>query len=510
MVQSTTRSTRQDDDAPQRPSKRDRIRNLKIRRPVNSNVNSTEASAPQHPSLAAKSSIVGLQRPASSTSRVPTSSTSSTRGTTTTERMLSGRLDYQDIVRTTKAQQYQDNVEYQQIVGTTKAPQYTDEVVYQDIVRTTQMQDTTNPSTVVVGTKPTTTISPRTTSPGRTQPVHPVSTTELFRGTEPSTSTLMSSTKKSKPTQVTKSTTYQVLNNSSPELTKSTLAMPEFATTQSFSSEFQPSTISQSVLSTPSVTPRDGADGSEVKQSSEDGVRVSNEDLTQSQITTHNPVDLPSRPREELKQDLLEAIRRKISRNKVSSSSGAEQKAETGFEIPSQSSDLNRTPSSAKSSSLRAVRLATSSFSPLINSVSSTRPPFFRPISFPPRTSGGRLDIPKVKITFGIWFSISSCFMQPMLKVRIFVNIPEEKPGGVVKIPHVSHIQDKLKRLNAAITAGLKHDQEEKEREEAIHADWQGKDDFEEEEHVEEVEVRERIFSHTTFPLSSIAVFQFF
>ena len=26
-------------------------------------------------------------------------------------------------------------------------------------------------------------------------------------------------------------------------------------------------------------------------------------------------------------------------------------------------------------------------------------------------------------------------------KVRIFVNIPDEKPGGVVKIPNVSHIQ---------------------------------------------------------------------
>ena len=75
------------------------------------------------------------------------------------------------------------------------------------------------------------------------------------------------------------------------------------------------------------------------------------------------------------------------------------------------------------------------------------------------------------------------------LKVRIFVNIPEEKPGGGVKIPHVSHIQDKLKRLNAAITAGLKHDQEEKEREEAIRADWQGKDDYDEdEERIEEVE----------------------
>ena len=56
-------------------------------------------------------------------------------------------------------------------------------------------------------------------------------------------------------------------------------------------------------------------------------------------------------------------------------------------------------------------------------------------------------------------------------------------------INHDSATQDKLKRLNAAITAGLKHDQEEKEREEAIRADWQDKEDFvEEEEQMEEVE----------------------
>ena len=420
MVQSTTRSPRQDDDTPQRPSKRDRIRNLKIRRPVNSNVNSTQPAASQHPSLAAKSGIGGQAR-VSSTSRIPTSS--STRGTTTTERMLSGRLEYQDIVRTTKAQQFQDNVEYQDIVRTTKARQYPDEVEYQDIVRTTPMQEPTKPSTVVVRTKPTTTTKtttktsttkPITTSSERTQPIRPVSTTELFQGTEPSTSTLRSSTKEAEPTQVTKSTTYQgrSSSSSSPDLTKSTLAMPESTTTESSSSES--STISQSVLATPAVTPIDGSDGSLVKQSSEDGVRISNEDQTQSEITTRNPVELPSRPREELKQDLLEAIRRKISRNKVSSSSsgGVGQKSETGFEISSQPSDLNRTPSSVlpKSSSLRAVRLATSSFSPAFNSVSSTRPPFFRPISFPPRSSGGKLDIPKVtvkmikKLTLGIGY----------------------------------------------------------------------------------------------------------
>merc|ERR1719507_2627426 len=247
------------------------------------------------------------------------------------------------------------------------------------------MQEPTRPSTIVVRTKPTTTTKasttkPITTSSERSQPIHLVSTTELFRGTEPSTSTLKSSTKEPEPTQVTKSTSHQIPSSSSPDLTKSTLAMPESTTTESSSSES--STISQSVLATPAVTPIDGSDGSLVKQSSEDGVRISNEDQIQSEITTRNPVELPSRPGEELKQDLLEAIRRKISRNKVStssSSSGVGQKSETGFEISSQSSDLNRTPSSVlpKSSSLRAVRLATSSFSPAFNSVSSTRPPFF-------------------------------------------------------------------------------------------------------------------------------------
>ena len=95
------------------------------------------------------------------------------------------------------------------------------------------------------------------------------------------------------------------------------------------------------------------------------------------------------------------------------------------------------------------------------------------------------------------------------LKVRIFVNIPEEKPGGGVKIPHVSHIQDKLKRLNAAITAGLKHDQEEKEREEAIRADWQGKDDYDEEEEEERIEEVEALF-HEALLEGSVEVIQVF
>merc|ERR1712106_602543 len=43
--QSTTRSPRNEDDVPQRPLKRDRIRNLRIRRPSTSNINSTETTS---------------------------------------------------------------------------------------------------------------------------------------------------------------------------------------------------------------------------------------------------------------------------------------------------------------------------------------------------------------------------------------------------------------------------------------------------------------------------------
>merc|ERR1712223_1186798 len=223
---------------------------------------------------------------------------------------------------------------------TTKARQYKEAVEYQDIVRTTPMQEPTKPSTVVVRTKPTTASTMRstttaTTSSERSQPIYPVSTTELFSAAEPSTSTLRSSTKPSERSRVTKSSTGQVppSSSSSPDLTESTPAVSPATT------EFS-STISQSTLATTSVTPSDGSTGSSVKQSSEDDAGV--DDQLQSEITTRNPVELPSRPREELKQDLLEAIRRKISRSKVSSSSSSSsssiigQKGETGFEISSQ------------------------------------------------------------------------------------------------------------------------------------------------------------------------------
>lgn len=46
-----------------------------------------------------------------------------------------------------------------------------------------------------------------------------------------------------------------------------------------------------------------------------------------------------------------------------------------------------------------------------------------------------------------------------------------------MKIPNVSHIQDKLERLNAAITEGLKLERLREEEEAAIRKDWEGRSD---------------------------------
>lgn len=421
IAQSTTRSPRQDDDEPQRPSKRDRIRNLKIRRPFKSAVNSShpETTSPSPNPLSAFNN------------KANTVTTTATTPPAKSERTLSGRLEYKDIVRTTQ-----------------------------------EPTTTTRASTVVVRTKPTTTTRPERSS----SVILPVSTTELFRATEATTTTQRSLSLKPEVTKVTKSTTFKFWN-STPDLVKSTLALLD-STTESFSESSVSSTVSSieassisstlpSSVAAVSVTPADILETSEIKLLNNQILQTS---VNQSDIGTPSPPLAPARPKEELKQDLLEAIRRKISRNKVSSFAG--KKAKTNLEISiSEQSDLNIS-EKPKSSSLRAVRLNTPSFSPSYNSVSSTRPPFFRPISFPPRK-----DRPE---------------LSP--KVRIFVNIPEDGEGNGVKIPNISHIQDKLARLNAAITVGLKQDQQEKEREEAIRADWQRTEEKEEKELIERIE----------------------
>lgn len=143
----------------------------------------------------------------------------------------------------------------------------------------------------------------------------------------------------------------------------------------------------------------------------------------------------PFRARAELKKDLLEAIRRKISKNRL-----------VQAEKESKNEMLNHT-DEPMSPNLQ-MRITNGPSFAAKNLVSSTKPPFFRPISFPLRrdnSSAGR--------------NIAQA------KVKIFVNLPNTKPGSIVKIPNVSHIQDKLARLNAAINEGLKIQQQKKEQE---------------------------------------------
>merc|ERR1712128_369446 len=102
--QSTTRSPRNEDDVPQRPLKRDRIRNLRIRRPSTSNINSTETT----------STTSNIEKPIKTTSisttviipgtNVPFSTTTSFSHDHTSEKIinLKGMVkEYKEIIRST-------------------------------------------------------------------------------------------------------------------------------------------------------------------------------------------------------------------------------------------------------------------------------------------------------------------------------------------------------------------------------------------------------------------------
>ena len=161
------------------------------------------------------------------------------------------------------------------------------------------------------------------------------------------------------------------------------------------------------------VTESKESPGSDIKQSKTHIQQVPS--LFQIDTTTRNTIER-ERPREELQKHLLEAIRRKISRNKASQAT------------TSQAENEGR------------------------NLISSTKPPFFRPL--PSRKNN-------------LNSSESS-------RVQIFLNLPNKKENGSsVKIPNISHLRDKIERLNDAITEGLKLERLREEEEAAIEADWQ-------------------------------------
>lgn len=443
--QSTTRSPRTDDDVPQRPLKRDRIRNLRIRRPSTSNINSTETT----------STTSNIEKPLKTTSISTTVSIPRTNVPFSTSTSFSHDSSSESIISLKGMVK-----EYKEIVRSTKKPQTVTSETTTTLRVTTQITTTkTTPTTVsstTTTTSTTTSTTTRTTSTTKTttttttvtttfKPPITTTTTSTTTSTLPKTTTPPKQTRKTSIKPTTKSTYSEPIPNiDSAENTITTLSSSGLdSSTKSLKQSIQSTTSSTTASLT--VTESKESSGSDIKQSK---AHIQKPSLFQLDITTRNPVDVP-RPRDELKKDLLEAIRRKISRNKAANSGP---KFSTSYQISNRTEETNY-------SNIRKTYRNTPSYSQSSNLVSSTKPPFFRPISFSPRKNDAK---------FG---------NQSLPKVKIFVNIPDKKKGAVVKIPNVSHIQDKLERLNAAITEGLKLERMREEEEAAIRKDWEGRSD---------------------------------
>jgi len=468
--QTTTRSPRPDDDVPQRPLKRDRIRNLRIRRPMTTNINSTENS-----SGTSSIEMVSTYKTTSGKS-VPISDLAIE---DTTEKIinLKGMVkEYKEIIRSTKGPTVKptkittienhtsvkapilsttsprsllertavkSTPETQQVISTTLLTT-TSKTTIRTTIRTTL---TTTTSTISTSTTTSTSITMTTITSTSTSTTAKDVTTD--KSSTVASTPLIIVTNSKTITSVLSKTVHSsvdqdhISNIDSAENVITTLSSGSDSSTKSFKQSIQ-STASSTKTSL-SVTESKESLGSDIKQSK---AHLQKPSLFQLDITTRNPVDNP-RPREELKKDLLEAIRRKISRNKA---------ANSGPKFASNFPNKNQTEVS-KNYSIRNSFRNKVSYSQTSNLVSSTKPPFFRPISFSPKKSEDRYG------------------NQSLPKVKIFVNIPDKKKGSHVKIPNVSHIQDKLERLNAAITEGLKLERLREEEAKAIREDWQKKDD---------------------------------
>ena len=378
----TTRKPRLEDDSlPQRPDNRprERNRNLRIRRP-----------------------FISLQ-PAD-TNRTTTSSTTTSRPVTPPTSVSTSQFSDDDSTSASSASQLASSTTEKiiNLKGIVKE--------YKEIVRTvTSTQNTKSlklEETFDVGEG--TTISESTT-----RTISRVSSNAPPEEGSSSINNVAASTKPS----VTISESLPNEDSSENTITTPKSSFEEKVTVASITtSKSLKQSIQSAVPSTTAsltVTESKESPGSDIKQSKTHIQQVPS--LFQIDTTTRNTIER-ERPREELQKHLLEAIRRKISRNKASQAT------------TSQAENEGR------------------------NLISSTKPPFFRPL--PSRKNN-------------LNSSESS-------RVQIFLNLPNKKENGSsVKIPNISHLRDKIERLNDAITEGLKLERLREEEEAAIEADWQ-------------------------------------
>ena len=136
-----------------------------------------------------------------------------------------------------------------------------------------------------------------------------------------------------------------------------------------------------------------------------------------------------------LRKDLLAAIRRKISKGRSAAPITTTTTSKPKFGSNFRGFNARKKPASLPSD-----------VSPASNAVVSTERAVYQRIPVPP---------PKAQ---------SPVRGSPTPKVNFFLRVPNGKPGNPVKIKNISHIQGKLKRLNAAISEGIAQQRREQEQ----------------------------------------------
>jgi len=376
----TPRSPRTDDDLPQRPDKRERNRNLRIRRPF---INSDSTTKSTTSTAASKS-------PRATSTAFTTTTPSSHEHSS----LSSGSLTSSDKIINLK--------------GIVKE--------YKEIVRTSSTSTTTAASTTAE--------SVSSSSEAKSEETHSSTATTKRVTTTATTATqdeiaTTTTTAETLPSVASVSENGFISSESESDSDDRASSASTSLESASIQSAAGPSSAASLAVTKSKQLP---GSGHTIKQSKTHNNKslLSQSASPRDDITTRNPIEI-QRPREELQKDLLEAIRRKISRNKQQLASNVAQIS------------VNQ----AETEAAQGGRV--SQQSNFISSSTKNPPLFFRPgLSFPGSTKKNSSD-PRIKIS---------------------VNLP---PGSSkyqdttsVKIPNISHIRSKIERLNDAINTGLK------------------------------------------------------
>ena len=415
----TPRPPRTEEDVPQRPDKRERIRNLRIRRPFISDAGKLSTTSP---TTTAATTTSPTTRAESTTTTAGTSATAArssysspapaTVSVTSSERIikLAGvvkELEYKEIVRTSPAP------------GPAPAPSTS---------QGTRAESSTGGGAATVSTSAATTPTTAATAESSSE-----ATAAAADGSQDDglinidTASQKSSSKNSETLPNLGSSENVISSTSELELEVAEGGSGASAAVEPSIQSATPSTTASSTVTESKELPG----SSDIKQSKAH-TQPPEPSLAQVDITTRNPIEI-QRPREELQKDLLEAIRRKISRNKAASVASVATQAAATQISGSQAENEGRS-----------------------NFIASTKSPFYRPLSY----VGSKKNASTAADS----------------RVKIFINLPPSAKTGQdptsVKIPNISHIRNKLERLNDAITEGLRLERQREEEAAARESDW--------------------------------------